>query len=262
MPNDSRITRIYCNGDLEHLSSQLPDAEYDAFYNLAWRGVNGPEKADINVQLNNIKTAVIFADLAKKVKCKKYLCSGTIAEQSINSLPLLSKTNGGMLYGVAKHSAHLFLEFYCKNIGLPFVWMQFSNIYGIGNKTGNLISYTLNEILSDRDATFGPAEQPYDFIYVDDLIESVVRLGESNNQHNFYYIGSGQPRTLKDYLKEIGRICHKEDKIRIGVRPDDGIKYSFSMFDNSPLKADIGDYISIPFEEGVRRTAVWYKTQI
>ena len=42
--------------------------------------------------------------------------------------------------------------------------MQFSNIYGAQNKTGNLISYTLGEILSGREALFGSASQPYDFI--------------------------------------------------------------------------------------------------
>ena len=52
--------------------------------------------------------------------------------------------------------------------------MQFSNIYGVGNKTGNLVSYTLGELMAGKEATFGPALQPYDFIYVDDLIEGSI----------------------------------------------------------------------------------------
>ena len=55
-----------------------------------------------------------------------------------------------MMYGVAKHACRLIVEDYCKNIGLPFVWMQFSNIYGIGNKTGNLVSYTLSELMAGK----------------------------------------------------------------------------------------------------------------
>jgi nucleoside-diphosphate-sugar epimerase len=57
--------------------------------------------------------------------------------------------------------------------------MQFSNIYGIGNNTGNLVSYTLGELILNKEANFGPALQPYDFIYVDDLIEAVYRLGKT-----------------------------------------------------------------------------------
>ena len=263
LPEEERIVRIECGADdVDALVRRIPKVEYDAFYNLAWRGVNGPDKANPNVQVENIKTAARFADLAKGLNCKRYLCAGTIAEQSVNSLAKLDKTSGGMIYGVTKYCTRIFLESYCKNIELPFVWMQFSNIYGVGNKTGNLISYTLNEILKDREATFGPAEQPYDFIYVDDLIEAVVRLGDCREPKTFYYIGSGCPRVLKEYLKEIGTICNKEKLIRIGLRPDDGIRYTYDMFDTAPLVKDIGNYVNVTFSEGVKRTSAWLKTQM
>ena len=51
------------------------------------------------------------------------------------------------MYGVAKHACRIILEDYCKNIAQQFVWMQFSNIYGVGNKTGNLVSYTLGDLV-------------------------------------------------------------------------------------------------------------------
>ncbi len=54
------------------------------------------------------------------------------------------------MYGVAKHACRIILEDYCKNIAQQFVWMQFSNIYGVGNKTGNLVSYTLGELMAGK----------------------------------------------------------------------------------------------------------------
>ena len=153
------------------------------------------------------------------------------------------------------------METYCKNIGLPFVWLQFSNIYGVGNKTGNLVSYTLGELMAGKEAAFGPAQQPYDFIYVDDLLEAVYRLGASNTKLSFYYIGSGSPRILKEYLLRIGELAGMKDKVGIGIRPDDGIKYDFSMFDTTPLREAIGDYVSTPFEEGIKKTINWLKEQ-
>lgn len=165
------------------------------------------------------------------------------------------------MYGVTKHACHIILDDYCKNIGLPFVWMQFSNIYGIGNKTGNLISYTLGELLSDREASFGPALQPYDFIYVDDLIEAIYRIGESEANDSFFYIGSGDPRRLKDYLENIGDLVGKKNLIKIGERDDDGIKYSKEMFNNDNLVHAIGNYVSTPFEEGIEKTVKWLKSE-
>ena len=240
--------------DVEKLEKCIPDNEYDAFYHFAWAGVNGVAKANPIVQLKNAEMSMNCATVAKKIGCKKMLCAGTIAERATESLPNLKKTNGGMLYGVAKHSTHLMLETYCKNIDLDFVWMQFSNIYGPENKTGNLVSYTIGELMKGNEATFGPALQPYDFIYIEDLIEAVMRLGENTTNKNCYYIGSGEPRILKEYLFEIGRLYGKEEFIKVGLRSDDGIKYTFEMFDTSDLVRDIGEYISKSFTDGIRYT--------
>lgn len=246
--------------DVEKLVSLLQQAKQsDAFYHLAWRGVNGLEKANPSIQLDNAKMALDCAMVAKALDCTKFLCAGTVAEQSVHSLNSLEKTSGGMVYAVAKHCTHLILETYCKNIGLPFVWMQFSNSYGIGNRTGNLVSYTLSELMEGREPSFGPALQPYDFVYIDDLLEAVFRLGERETKRNFYFIGSGTPRILKEYLLEIGEITGRREAVKIGLRSDDGIKYDFSMFDTAPVKEAIGDYVSTPFEEGIKKTINWMK---
>ena len=157
-PKSELITMVKANAnDPEDLLMNIPTLEYDAFYHLAWAGVNGSEKANPIVQTNNIKMALNCAYVAKKLSCKKFLCAGTVAERAIESLPHLKKTSDGMLYGTAKYCTHLMLETYCKNIELNFLWMQLSNSYGPTNKTGNLVSYALSELLSGREATFGPA---------------------------------------------------------------------------------------------------------
>ena len=259
LPDSELITKIESCVDAS-LVEKLPAEEYDAFYHLAWKGVNGADKANPSVQLANIQMAIDCADICKKLNVKKYLCAGTVAENATFSLPNLEKTSGGMMYGVAKHACRLILEDYCKNIGQQFVWMQFSNIYGVGNKTGNLVSYTLGELMTGNEATFGPALQPYDFIYVDDLIEAVYRLGEKETNKAFYYIGSGSPRQLKEYLLRIGELAGYADKIGIGIRPDDGIKYSMDMFCNDDLVDAVGEYVSTDFDNGINKTIEWLKS--
>lgn len=259
LPSSDLITKVESSIDAA-LAEKIPSGEYDAFYHLAWRGVNGAEKAEPSVQLANIQMAVDCANTCKKLNVKKLLCAGTVAENATFSLPNLEKTSGGMMYGVAKHACRLIIEDYCKNIGQQFVWMQFSNIYGVGNKTGNLVSYTLGELLLGKNATFGPALQPYDFIYVDDLIEAVYRLGANDTNKSFYYIGSGSPRILKDYLLRIGELVGCADKVGIGIRPDDGIKYTMDMFCNKDLVDAVGEYACTSFDDGIIRTIEWLKT--
>ena len=259
LPASDLIIKVESGVDTA-LADKIPAGEYDAFYHLAWRGVNGSDKADPSVQLANIQMAVDCANICKKLNIKKLLCAGTVAENATFSLPHLEKTSGGMMYGVAKHACRLILEDYCKNIGQQFVWMQFSNIYGVGNKTGNLVSYTLGELMAGKEATFGPALQPYDFIYVDDLIEAVYRLGAKDTKKSFYFIGSGSPRILKDYLLRIGELAGCSGKVGIGIRPDDGIKYSMDMFCNHDLLEAVGEYACTSFDDGILRTIEWLKT--
>lgn len=259
LPDSELITKIECSLQSENeIIKVIPTIEYDCFYHFAWAGVNGPSKADPIVQLRNAETTLICAKVANTLHIKKFLCAGTIAERAVESLSNLKKTSGGMMYGVAKNATHSVLESYCKNVGLNFVWMQFSNIYGPQNKTGNLVSYTLSQLMNDNEATFGPALQPYDFIFVDDLLEAVYRLGDRSTNEISYFIGSGAPQVLKDYLLEIGKICDKEELIKIGVRSDDGIKYSYDMFDTSLLVRDIGNYVSVSFKEGIEETLRGY----
>ena len=259
LPDSNLITKVESGVDAA-LAEKIPVGEYDAFYHLAWKGVNGADKADPSVQIANIQMAVDCANICKQLNVKKLLCAGTVAENATFSLPELVKTSGGMMYGVAKHACRLILEDYCKNIGQQFVWMQFSNISGAGNKTGNLVSYTLGELLAGKEATFGPALQPYDFIYVDDLIEAVYRLGANDTKKSFYYIGSGSPRILKDYLLRIGELAGCADKVGIGIRPDDGIKYTMDMFCNKDLVETIGEYVCTSFVDGIEKTIEWLKT--
>ncbi len=239
---------------IDNIQSLELEDKCDLFYHFAWIGVNGPEKGKIENQIKNIDMTIKCAAAAKKYGCDKFLCAGTVAERNIESLANLDTTGPGMFYGASKYSTHIMLETYCKNIGLDFVWMQFSNIYGPTNKTGNLISYTLNQLNNNQEATFGPAQQPYDFIYVDDLINAIYLLGVKKTKKNMYFIGSGSPRKLADYLIAIGKACDKEQLIKIGVRADDGIKYSYDMFNVTDLREDIGEYISMSFEDGIKYT--------
>lgn len=239
--------------DTDNLLKKLDYNSYDVMYHLAWHGMKGKEKTDPQVQLRNEEVTLRCADIAYKLRVGKFITTGTISENNVKSLPELSLVSGSMMYGVAKYSAHLMLDTFCKQKGLDYIWMQLANVYGSGDKTGNLISYTIDCLNRDVPAKFGPADQPYDFIHVDDVIEALIRIGYIRKPKSFYYVGSGNPRLLRDYLTEIGKIYDKWSLIQIGKRPDDGIRYSFDLFDTSDLKKDIGDYVNGSFTHHLRK---------
>lgn len=255
---NKNITWIEENSSMNSSDSFPQTVDFDLFYNFAWQGVNGPDKGNYAVQSNNILLTLHYAELARSLGCKKYLCAGTIAERAVESLDALRNVPAGMMYSAAKACSYIMLEAYCKNVGLDFVWMQIPNIYGPRNKTGNLISYTIEQLKKGEPATFGPAQQPYDFLYVDDLVEAIYRLGMRPTEHHSYYIGSGTPRILEEYLRAVGDIYGSPDLIHIGEREDDGIRYRYDMLDASSIFTTIGNYISDTFENHIKYTIDHY----
>ena len=238
----------------EELKSQNI-SDVDAFYHFAWQGVNGAKKGDPFVQNDNVSIALYAADSAKSVNCRRFLVAGTIAEQSLKSIPSLRFASPSVIYAAAKVSCRVMLEAYCKYLGLKLIWMQLPNIYGLNNKTGNLLSYAIEAITKGEPAAFGPAAQPYDFVFIDDLIEAVSRLCVCKCNKDFYYIGSGQPRILASYLSSVGQIFKRPELIKIGARPDDGIRYTMDMFLCEDAINDIGQYISGTFEDHMSKIA-------
>ena len=83
-------------------------------------------------------------------------------------------------------------------------------------------------------------------------------MGTTDVPNDFYFLGSGKPRLLKDYLNEIGTISDRPELIKIGERPDDGIEYTLDMFDNKNTVRDIGNYVSGDFEKHIKYTISEY----
>lgn len=256
----SGVSIVYCNlSNMINLDTIIPDRGFDAFYHLAWISAGGSGRADYNLQLMNAKYACDAVIVAKKLNCKKILVAGTITEKIASQTLVLPVKSNNIIYGIAKHTTHCMLGILTNRLNLEFVWMQFSNLYGPYSINGNIVGYTIKEILEGRNAIFGTAQQPYDLLYIEDLVYAAYLLGEKDVKRTCYYLGSGNPKILKDYLIRIGELCGNPDAIKIGARADDGLKYDLEWFDASALIEDTGYMPRISFDQGVLNTINWMK---
>jgi UDP-glucose 4-epimerase len=256
------IKIVYCDlSNIENLDKVINEKGFDAFYHLAWVGSAGESRNDYKVQMSNAIFACDAAKVAKKLECKKFLCAGTITEQIVDGIFTLDGVSSNMIYGIAKKTAHELLEVVCKNIGIDFIWMVFSNVYGPYNMSGNLLNYALCEIAENRVPSFSMGTQPYDFIYVKDLVRAAYLLSLNGIKNKVYFIGSGAPRLLRDYLEELPKII-ENSKIDIGKRQEDGIKYKEEWFETTSLTEDTGFKAEYSFRVGVLETMDWLKNHM
>lgn len=225
----------------------------DGVFYLAWSGNSGALRGDPVVQQSNLTAMLDCLVFAGEHGCKKFVATGTVSEKLIlGENPCISSQN--MLYAASKHSAYLMGSVVAQKYELDFTWLQLANIYGEGNTTGNLTSYTIDVLLKGEVPSYGSATVWQDFMYVKDCVAGIALAGERPLKKNLYYIGSGQPEILKDYLGQIRDVIDPSLTLGIGERADDGTFYPKEWFDLSPFAEETGFQVKYSFAEGMTKT--------
>lgn len=254
-------THVICinvmNKQISELKSEIPAKGYTCFFHLAWVGTSGPARADYKVQLNNVKLACDYIQLCKEIGCDRFLYASSINEmetyeylQSDNIEP-----SGGYIYGTGKLAAHLMGESVAKLKGVEFIPVIITNIYGVGEKSARMIYTSINKLVHKEHCSFTAGYQTYDFIYITDAINSIIAVAEKGKAFNRYYIGSGEPKPLREFLLEMRDIVDPDVEIGLGDIPFKGVDISYSQFDLKKVEWDTGYKNQISFAEGIRLTA-------
>lgn len=247
---------IYCSlSEILSLPDKISETNFDAFYHFAWEGNSGIDRQNYSMQMQNVIYAADAVKASEILNCKKILISGTITEKiGANILNLNNITAQNIIYGIAKNTAHQICEFMSRKSSVKLIWCVLSNIYGAGNKTGNIVSYTLENLTNGKIPEFSSARQPFDLMHIDDCVEALYLLGTRSTDIKEFFIGSGSPRLLKDYLLITGRTVGFDISSSIGKRPDDGLQYEMKWFDISDLIRITGFLPKVTFEEGILKT--------
>ncbi len=252
------VSFVYCDlSQLATLTESIQERGFDAFYHLAWIAAGGNGRSDYSIQLSNVKYACDAVHIAASLRCKKILFAGTISERLTANIFNKEAPSANEIYAVCKDFTHALTHIISRNDHIDCIWMQFANLFGPYSVNGNIVGYTIKSLLNDTEATFGPADQIYDLLYIEDLAKAATALGLNEVFSDVYYIGSGKPRKLKEYLVEIGEIMQKPQLIKIGARLDDGTRYDVSWFSIDKLHKATGVTPSTNFRDGIEQTVDW-----
>lgn len=262
LANDDRVTCVnVMNKEVAALAEEIPHQEYRCFFHLAWAGTSGPARADYVVQLNNVKLACDYIKLCSEIGCKRVVYASSINE--METYEYLQSDNiepaGGYIYGTGKLAAHLMGETVAKLNGIEFIPVIITNIYGVGEKSARMIYTSINKLVHKEHCSFTAGYQTYDFIYITDAINSIIAVAEKGKAFNRYYIGSGEPKPLREFLLEMRDIVDPEAELGLGDIPFKGVDISYNQFDLKKVEQDTGYKNEIPFAEGIRMTAEYIR---
>lgn len=256
------ITCINCKDKAPFdLQSVLEKQNADTFFHLAWAGTSGPLRADYSIQLNNVKLACDYVTLAAKIGCKRFIYASSINEMETYEYLQSDNINpsGGYIYGVGKIAAHLMGEVVAKLNNIEFIPVIITNIYGAGENSARLINTSIRQLLNKEHCSFTEGKQTYDFIYITDAITSIVEVADKGKAYNRYYIGSGNPKPLREFLLEMGDVVDSSAELGLGDLPFNGIDIDYSQFKLKKVEEDTGYKNKVSFKDGIKMTMDYIK---
>ena len=246
------------------LKESIPADAYECFFHLAWAATSGPARADYEVQLNNVKLTCQYVELCKALGCKRVVYASSINEMETYEYLQSDdiEPSGGYIYGTGKLAAHLMGETVAKLNGVEFIPVIITNIYGVGEKSARMIYTSINKLVHKEHCSFTAGYQTYDFIYITDAINSIIEVSEKGKAFNRYYIGSGEPKPLREFLMEMRDIVDPTAEIGLGDIPFKGVDISYDQFDLKKVEKDTGYKNQVSFGEGIRMTAEYIRSEM
>lgn len=252
--DDPYIEPVVCSLDtLDQLPNLLAGKSIKYAIHLAWDGNAGKARSNLTLQLKNVSKSLELVRALYAINCKTFLGIGTISEQLVLNGDAACKT-GNMIYAAAKVSTYTLVRALCSSLDIQFSWCRLANIYGPGNRTGNLMSYTIDSLTKGIYPTYSSATALQDFMYVDDCARAILSVLECTKRRSLYYIGTGNCQPLKEFLYQARDVIAPSAKLGIGERPDEQATYLESWFSISPLQEDTGFIPQVDFKDGILKT--------
>lgn len=255
----------------EHFSL---DEVYQLAADMGGMGFISSHDAEIMHNSALINLNMIEACRLKKVKKIFYSSSACIYPEYNQLDPQNPKCTESSAYPAAPDTEYgwekLFSErlyrSYAKDYGMNIRMARFHNVFGPeGTWTGGrekAPAALCRKIAEAKDGdtieVWGKGDQTRSFLYIDECIEGVRRLMNSDIEE-VVNIGSEEMISINDLTHLIAKISGKKINI-INVKGPEGVRGRNS--DNTLIKCKLGWAPSAKLEEGLRKTYPWIMQQV
>lgn len=168
------------------------------------------------------------------------------------------RTDDGYVF--SKIFAEIMSGQYAKQFGFHIYLPRPTNVYGPGDKfddlTNRVIPSMIKKVLSgDKIEIWGDGSQTRQFIYVKDLVASILKMVEKNKFCKLNIAGD-ETVSILELARLITKILKVEENIHLDPSKPAGIRARF--LSNEKLKSII-NFRFKTLEEGLGETINWYK---
>jgi len=245
--------------------------EVDQIYNLACPA------SPIHYQYNPVKTvktnvmgAINMLGLAKRVRARILQASTSevygdplVHPQTeaywgnVNPIGLRS------CYDEGKRLAETLMMDYHRQNRVDTRIARIFNTYGprMLENDGRVVSNFVVQALRGEPLTlYGEGNQTRSFCYVDDLIEGLIRLMNTDDLHQPVNLGNPGEFTIKELAEEVRRICGSKSELTYLPLPEDDPRQRKP--DITTAQTVLGWIPKVPLAEGLERTVQYFRERV
>jgi UDP-glucose 4-epimerase len=250
-------------GNKEILEKLFVKWAFAKVFHLASSSVPISSNNNILADLNdNLIATIGLLEVMRKNKCLyiMYLSSGgaVYGDKNVSAISENELCSPISSYGIVKLTIENYLKVYQKLYGINYLILRISNPFGAFHESEiqGVVNIAIRRaIKGELLEVWGNGSQSKDYIFMDDLIQIIIKLIENNILNKTINVGSGKSYQLNAILGEI-KLILPEFKINyIESKPTD-IK-DFCL-DISLLKSLI-DFEFTEFDEAIRKTIMYEK---
>lgn len=245
-------------GTVQNLREQIKEP-CDVFLQMGWRGAGSDCRKDMGIQMRSAEDALLAAETAKELGCKRFLFTGSQAEYGIHHALMSEETvcSPKSPYGEAKLMVRRQAEKKCLELGMDYGHARIFSTYGPGDHPWSLVSTCLDTFLKGGHMELGPCTQQWNFLYLDDAgraLADLVEYKESLLGHGCVYNLGGsmdETRELSWFVEKMYEICGKQGTREYGKRPPNAEGIVNLIPDISKMKQVLGWTPRTRFEQGI-----------
>ena len=238
--------------EYDHLGSLTGPC--DCFVHLAWNGTRGGARMNVALQQKNVEYSLRGVHSILSAGCDRIISAGSQAEygQYLEQISETGTCKPNTEYGKAKLAFYEELATLCIQNRTAYKEPRFFSLYGPGDFSGTMILSILRDMLANRPCRLSECRQMWDYLYVDDAIDGLIRLCKDPCPDGVYNFGSGDARPLREYVEDMARLTQTKSELLYGAVPYPPTGMVSIWPDVSKLKRELHWEPKVSFEEGIQ----------
>ena len=243
--------------DYNKISDILNNIKIDVVYYISWYGGVIPDnlkKEDI--QFQNIEIFNKFMKSIIKIKVNKI-----IFISSDRKYKLIKENYEDVVdsfYGTAKHCCELIGKNISFHNDILFNSVIFSNVFGVGDFSLRSTNIIIRKMLSNLDIDLIDGNILYDWIYIDDAVNGIIKVYEQGKPYSSYYIGSKQIKKFSEIINKVKEVLKSTSELNYSSYKDD-FYVDYDKLDYLKIYRDTDFRIESDFEKNIVKTAKWIR---